>query len=271
MIDNIPPKKLYKYRYCDFKSHYQKLLRDNYLFFSSPKNFNDPFDCQIYPSYENGSEKQIMGKFLQQIKSDYPQMSLPNQKRMARDNYLKNIQVIKSPDLMAKRINEVANKYYGVFSLTEKCDNLLMWAHYSDCHRGFCIEFNAERLRFICLNYLQIKELILVKKIKYELDYPSINPYKGNFDPFSFIEWITTKSKDWEYETEWRLIFTRHPDEEVSFPEDIFTGIYFGVNATSATIKNVIDLFNNKKSIPIFYRAKLKHKQFGITFSQIKI
>ncbi|MBU1095824.1 MAG: DUF2971 domain-containing protein [Bacteroidetes bacterium] len=269
MIDDQPPNKLYKYRHCDANNNYQKLLRENLLFFSSPKNFNDPFDCRIYPNFESGSTNQLLNRFLDHIKSSYPNMPLSIQKSLAKKKYLKNIKIIKSPELMTKRMNEVANKYYGIFSLAENVDNLLMWAHYSDCHRGFCIEFDANRLLSICNNYLKIQELIFMKKIKYESEYPIISPFLSDIYSLDYIDWITTKSKDWEYEREWRLIFTSHPDEEISFPEDIFTGIYFGVNATCTTIENIKRLFSNKNIKPKYYQAKLKHKQFGVAFSRM--
>lgn len=31
---------------------------------------------------------------------------------------------------------------YGILCLAEAPDNLLMWAHYADCHRGFVVQFD---------------------------------------------------------------------------------------------------------------------------------
>ena len=36
-------------------------------------------------------------------------------------------------------------------------------------------------------------------------------------------------------------------------------------------IESVIELFINKIIIPNFYKAKLKYKEFGLTFNQIKV
>ena len=46
-----------------------------------------------------------------------------------------------------KRIPEgMANSYLdemGVFCMSEVKDQILMWAHYSEGHTGFCLEFSA--------------------------------------------------------------------------------------------------------------------------------
>jgi DUF2971 family protein len=36
----------------------------------------------------------------------------------------------------------------GFLSLSERRDDLLMWAHYAEMHRGVCLEFDASMLRF---------------------------------------------------------------------------------------------------------------------------
>lgn len=40
---------LYKYRDWVQKTH-QSLLKDYKGYFASPRDFNDPFDCRIYPN-----------------------------------------------------------------------------------------------------------------------------------------------------------------------------------------------------------------------------
>ena len=212
-----------------------------------------------------------MYRYLQHVKLAYPMIDELSQIKIAKSNYDKNIKVIKSPKLLAKRMNDIIDSDYGIFSMSETNNNLLMWAHYSDSHQGFCIEFAAEKLAHICNNYIFIKELILVKKVKYEFTYPFIDPYKLAINTTDFIDWIVTKSKEWEYEKEWRLVYVDHPDEVIIFPEEIFTGIYFGVNAKEKTIDTVIGLFNNKKVVPKFYRGELKYREFGIVFKQIKV
>jgi len=68
-----------------------------------------------------------------------------------------------------------------------------MWAHYANKHRGICLEFNANDELFC-----------QAIKISYAEDYPIYDltdeTVNGNLMP------LTSKSKAWEYEDEYRLI-----------------------------------------------------------------
>lgn len=269
MLSDKVPERLYKYRFCDTHNYFLKLLKENSFFFSSPKHFNDPFDCRVYPDYGGGSKSEIMERYLKHVKFSHPELGLGEQKKIAKLNYKNNISIIRSPELAAIRLNDQIDNGYGIFSLCEQPDNLLMWAHYSDCHKGFCIEFDAQKLAKICENYIMVGDLILVKRVNYLRNYPLINPYKHEIDDPTFIECITTKSLDWSYEKEWRLIYTKHPDESLEFPPNIITSIYFGVNSPTKTIGVVKEQFSDRNCTPKFYKARLNHREFGITFEKM--
>jgi len=38
------------------------------------------------------------------------------------------------------------SKKIGIFSLSKKYDDELLWAHYANSHKGFCIEYDLEIL-----------------------------------------------------------------------------------------------------------------------------
>lgn len=55
-----------------------------------------------------------------------------------------------------KAISEI-NKYYkktidsaGIGAFTIKCDNILMWSHYADNHKGICLEFDFNKDPLFC-------------------------------------------------------------------------------------------------------------------------
>ena len=267
--EKLLPKTYLKYSSFDKNGYYKKLLLENSLYFSSPKNFNDPFDCKVYPNYEVGTKKQIFNKFLEHADLSHPRLPLSERKKIAKKEFDKNFNIIKNPILFEKRVTDIINTGFGIFSLTEKCDNLLMWAHYSDNHTGFCIEFNAKRLFEICKNYIIIKELIMLYKVKYERHYPIINPYSSDYDIQTFVLWLITKSVEWEYEQEWRLIYTMHPNESLVFPDDVIEAIYFGVRSDPTIVNETIKLLSKKSIKPNYYQAILKRKEFGLLFKKI--
>ncbi len=77
----------------------------------------------------------------------------------------------------------------GVFSLCEEANNNVMWSHYGNSHKGFCIGFNVAEL----FNILKDASL---GKVSYRGEFPSINDIHN----LNFI-----KSKEWEYEKEYRF------------------------------------------------------------------
>ena len=79
----------------------------------------------------------------------------------------------------------------GMFCLSGKWDNTLMWSHYTDDHRGFLVEFDGES-SFFDFGF---------EKVVYSNERPLLlSRPDGWNDPSVFI----TKSADWEYEEEYR-------------------------------------------------------------------
>jgi len=262
------PNSLFKYRTFDQKNYYEGLISINELFFSSPDKFNDPFDCKVIPNYEIGSDEEIFNIFLKYVERDHPSYSKGDQLNFAQKIYTENIHILRSHKLFTQRVDKIINNMFGICSFSEDKNNLLMWAHYSNCHEGFCVEYNASRLFHVCLNYMQTNELILIEKVRYSRGYPVINPYKIN-SAEELINWIIAKSIDWEYEKEWRLIYTFHPNTTLTFNDDIMLSIYFGVSCSDANIEKVKKLIQNKDHKPKLYKALLKRYVFGLEFQEI--
>lgn len=262
------PNYLYKFREFDSKGYYKALLSKNVLFFSSPRHFNDPFDCKVFPKYNFGTDAEILRKFIEMVRNKSPNAPESFIKKQANLEFKKNISSIRNPDQFLSRANKHVENFYGICSLTENKSNLLMWSHYADSHKGFCVEFDAKKLLEICQNYITIKELIILRKIIYSKSYPLINPYDRDYDN-SFFDWVITKSNDWEYENEWRLIYFKHPDNKIDFPDSIISSIYFGAKCIDEHIIEIKQLLKNKKIIPKLYKAFLRDDEFGIEFKQI--
>jgi hypothetical protein len=102
------------------------------------------------------------------------------------------------------------NNTFGILSLSENDDNILMWSHYSAHHTGFVIEFDDNNAFFSKTNNISgIPEY--VKKVHYSKDRPELDVFGKEGDKERTIEnWINKvywlKSIDWKYEKEWRMI-----------------------------------------------------------------
>ncbi|WP_104029329.1 DUF2971 domain-containing protein [Vibrio jasicida] len=99
---------------------------------------------------------------------------------------------------------------HGIVSLTETPDNLLMWSHYADEHKGVVVEFIIdENDPFEMFNTTHIPKSsdAVFKKVNYRKlrNYP----FTVNEQNFKSIRdhYYLTKSDEWIYEKEHRFIF----------------------------------------------------------------
>lgn len=157
--------------------------------------FNDPFE--MIPGYELLT--------LDQEYINYRLENHPNEWESYYYNYIDTMAGVRAS--------------LGVICFTSKVDNLLMWSHYGNNHEGICVEFDAnsrffngqyndrESPFFEEINGYDYKDIYanvgVLKKVKYTEKRPLI------FDTRQLIKdtesWLV-KSKEWEYEDEYRLI-----------------------------------------------------------------
>lgn len=86
----------------------------------------------------------------------------------------------------------------GIMSFSKSEDNILMWSHYADCHKGMKLGFDASH-EFFCNSKPYDSYTGRLHQIEYTTNRPNNivdNPQ----------ELFTTKAIDWKYENEYRLI-----------------------------------------------------------------
>lgn len=93
-------------------------------------------------------------------------------------------------NIITDRKNELILNY-RIFCTTKQYNNALMWAHYANRHTGFCIGYKKEDIEDISTK---------LQKVTY-----SSQPYSIETKSDESILFI--KSKEWEYENEWRAIY----------------------------------------------------------------
>ena len=108
--------------------------------------------------------------------------------------------------------------------LTENNDNILMWSHYADSHRGICIEYDVRRI--VKDPYQIIRHLFPViyckqRIIRRDIDslvknHSDLNKaidecyFYENEEPLDdLIPLFLIKGDMWQYENEWRIVYTR--------------------------------------------------------------
>lgn len=191
--------KVYKYRNINAK--HLEALSENYFYAPTFEKLNDP--CETTFCTKNFFKT---GKLI----TNYLLGSEANKNRFK--EYTEDVKDI------------LSTRNFGIYSLSSTFDNELLWAHYSDSHRGFCIEYDLDLL----LNSNN-KDEFHSFNVKYNSKPPKFNfvELSSKLNPFNILKKITGyKSRAWEYEKEVRIICDRHGKN--SYDYKAVTAIYFG-------------------------------------------
>jgi hypothetical protein len=269
MIEKFP-KTIYKYR--DWKDgNHQKLLIDNELYTPSVNQINDPFDCLInfdYSDLEKGNltlraTDILFKEFGNELdKLGYDQLSLLDIK--GKEDLSKITCLKKKFD---KELIQNRKKYLGVISFSKRWDSILMWSHYSNCHTGFCLGFKTEKL--IHSGYFNNGH-----KVHYKRNYPKVDPFDTDFE--KIVRVFYNKSKDWEYEQEYRMtkLFGYNKDDNefkrqklFYFNDDFISEIVIGMK-TSDTDRDQIIQICKEKNVSLYQIEDVPYK-FELTRKQI--
>ncbi len=192
------------------------ILRGLSIRFSSPAVLNDPFELKPHlaklssPEYLEAAITRLLPGIAHE---EFERLPSEVQSQVSvdvlHDMFLSRLPQAKldiqamTQTFMPMLQQVIARKFdelIGILCLSESPDNLLMWAHYADSHRGFVIEFD-ERAPFFNRRVNDEDELRHLRRVAYSPTRPSLTLSDLNdFSPFMI------KGTDWEYEAEWRMI-----------------------------------------------------------------
>lgn len=169
--------------------------------------------------------------------------------------------------IMRSKMKEEINKLkrnFRVASFTVQRDNILMWSHYANNHKGFCIEYSIDKTNIFNNILLNLSPVIYSPKRE------KINEFFVNNK--SIFEWykkgLLKKSDLWSYEEEWRLILTKN-DCSLKGISPFFPikAIYCGCKMLDEEIENIKRLIVGK-NIEL-YQAEISEEYYQINFKKI--
>lgn len=279
-ISKYLPQKIYKYR--DFKNVYNVTnIKKHQIRLTDPKLFNDPYDSSL--SYFVPLDTQIPQNVIETYKKAKNNSSFGLDKK-----YIDKISKIKTvKDLIEFNISEMKisltkfseileylNNYITqvvndsftssslrICSFTVDNDNLLMWSHYADEHKGFCIEYDISDFR-TCLDFRNRLYPVIYTS---ELFKPQNYDFKK--DEFWALELIASlfKAVEWSYEKEFRYIEPGGIDNDfykMPKPSAIYFGSRYDKN-DGESMKNVQDLIKTSDELGIKkYKMKLSNQKY---------
>lgn len=251
--------------------------------------FNDPFECwaEVITGFPNQLEK---SERLQEIYKAWGFEDLED----TTANELYN-QYVGSLIEMQPDVDSLINSA-RITCFSKRDDNLLMWSHYADGLRGFCIEFDPDLLlinppHFTNIYEVEYKETpaiidtaliaVLQSQIEYHADVldcrsrgDMIHKYEDALDKSVlksnqiFKKMLATKPINWEYEEEIRMITQTIIDSEsgnfFKYPPQAIKSVIFGEKMPPKQLNALKNLFESHPFPVEFKTAKRSKTSFEV-------
>jgi hypothetical protein len=189
------------------ETYLTKTLRDSVIYCSNPAHFNDPWDCKVEFNTEVLSDPHEREKHIQwatELSRRYNRgMTEVDIVRMQESLRTDRVLAETLISRMSREVSTTIAARYRVYCLGPDVNNLLMWAHYANNHKGICLEFNL-RNEVMCsaMGCVYLKE------------YPAIRAYSRSEDDNLSI--VLAKAEVWSYEMEYRLIALERSAGQIS-------------------------------------------------------
>lgn len=219
--------------------------------------FNDPFECRQNMIIHDGR----LSKELY-IKQSAKRAKLKhNLTKHQENNLVREYRLILNDKHRMEKIYEDLVVQVGVYCLSTINDDILMWSHYSEGHRGLCLQFDTTK------DFNLFDQAL---KVSYDDRYPSIDILNiGYLDEYQKA--LLTKSKHWEYEQEWRILkpgLLGGPGKR-SFPPELLTGVIFGALIPDEDKNIVMDWVKNFPTKLNLYQAKISREKYQLDIEPI--
>jgi hypothetical protein len=247
VVDDQLPQFVYRMR--SVNRYLFDTLINREMWFSNPSDFNDPFDCDINMTFNDSPNSSIQHYFETYLKKQFTLKEL------------EGINTTKISNLdFGALINKVAKRVAqrkGIACFMSNCDNLLMWAHYADSHKGVCLKFDI----------LEDTEFFSpAKKVIYTEDYPEYNYLKDKNDFVNHM--FFTKSNEWNYEGEVRIL--KNKKDNYLFKENSLKELIFGCNVSENDKKTLIKIIKQYYPNTKLKQAVKSDSKFQLEFNEIE-
>jgi hypothetical protein len=249
LVKPYPVKYLYKYRTMGSMG-IQDIFQKRKVFLNDATKFNDPFESKPLLTVDGGLLERR--SFLKELTRErFPSANRAEIRKQMRGKD----KLFKDQD----KLRDVSNRFVasvGIYCLSEKKDDLLMWAHYSDAHRGLCLEFDTS---------IEGSLFWEAFAIAYQQDYPIVNIMRIG-EAEEFRKALLTKSEHWAYEHEWRVLKTKEEGGvgDHFFPPKALSGVVFGALMNSGDkeiLKSWIESYPSEITI---YEAVLNMHRYQL-------
>ncbi len=276
VVSGENPPYLYKYRTVSSRD-INKAIEESKIYLSSRESFNDPYDC--YPRIKKYSQSEELAYTRTAIKrvavNEGVHLSRAEIDRNSKKFYQDLVKTYGSVNQYLEiELRNMLNDI-GIYALSSRCDDLAMWAYYSDSHRGFCLQFDRSNTG----------PFYWAQLVKYVNDYPVIDGKKVALgDKDTMEKALTHKAKCWSHEKEWRLLSVPALDGITesgisqmtgagvgwhTLDAKYLTGIILGARISNSDEKKIRSWISRSPVNVKMFSATLNQKKFQVDIHQI--
>lgn len=293
------PKRFYKY--CTAKV--AKLnLSTRHLRFSSPLRFNDPFDCYFPPGFSNlrrsvaAFEKRhyaiLTGSEILPADSSAafnmaPLIGLmdtvpPQVIERSRRTHKANLLAVANQFNRESQIDwEGMVRRFRILSLCAEGKNPLLWSHYADSHRGVAFEFDAcdasftDKISFATARPVAYRKQVPHAYSRKDFIEDALRLNSLPDEAQALLPLVMTKSLEWRYEQEWRIVRMAAEDDRTLFTElavspSSLLRIFLGCRVSVRNQKAIERLATGEFAHIEIHKARQSQKRFALEFDRIR-
>lgn len=262
-------------------------LRDLLFKVSNPNELNDPFENSPY--FKKNSEQEWELHLKQDLTIEEYYIMAHRQRGISKEEFLKEWEAggrqKVQTGLMRSDFMKILDKKKNEFSMENRIlcvsdataiqphGDILMWAHYSNGHKGVKISFDTEKIDWNDLN---------IDHVEYSEDRVMLDRIKiDKMDPNAMEEIkraLIVKSLGWKYEQEYRWFIPvqrcelKNGIHFVKIPAEAIISVDIGVKALPEIKEGITDLMRGNDFAHIVIRhAKLHETKFKLNYKIQKI
>lgn len=242
------------YKYRSLSGQYgreaiERALTHNELYWQSPVEFNDPFDCTpvLYLGDNAAQRKEFYARAAAQVYNGQP--------RTTRRRHRRGMDVVPAAH-MEERLRHAWGQWLSASAIacfSEVHDHPLMWGHYADSHKGVCLIFDE-----IANDQTQW----FAFPVAYQEARPRVNLARFN-DPKVMMQALLLKNNHWSYEREQRMIAWHDAPGYRNFPARLLKGIILGAKIGEDDEAFVRGLLANRPDLRVL-RAEVDAAEFKL-------
>ena len=283
------------------------IFENETLRWSSPLLFNDPFDIQAGFHWDfdiNDLPEMMLARIENLIQSDDPLVFVETPNAEAVIAALR--EAVKKVGLKKDKLRELLVPVYQKFAafmeservryltqrdgylktlrilcLSEAHDNILMWSHYADYHRGIVIKLKvADDAEDDDPFWLARRVLYSSKASPHAEKKDFVDQCLGlkkrtMYNPGDYWKWAYEKFDVWKYEAEWRVNDPSDEQKEAGYFYKGFNlvkkleAVYFGCNCFGEHILEIISMLKAKNPDIKYFIARKHEFEYKLEFEEV--